>query len=85
LLLLYSLLTAYIFMGGQLFQTYILWWLNLENASLAKLLFCLIFGFFRYKGIKVVFSVNELFLSLKVLAYILFIAFYATQIITSLL
>ncbi|AJI72398.1 aromatic amino acid transporter of the HAAAP family [Francisella tularensis subsp. novicida GA99-3548] len=85
LLLLYSLLTAYIFMGGQLFQTYILCWLNLENASLAKLLFCLIFGFFIYKGIKVVFSVNELFLSLKVLAFILFIAFVAPQIRTSLL
>ncbi|MWX21416.1 amino acid permease [Francisella tularensis] len=85
LLLLYSLLTAYIFMGGQLFQTYILCWLNLENASLAKLLFCLIFGFFIYKGIKVVFSVNELFLSLKVLAFILFIAFVAPQISTSLL
>ena len=64
-LLLYSLLTTYIFMGEQLFQTYILGWLNLENASLAKLLFCLIFGFFIYKGIKVVFSVNKLFLSLK--------------------
>ena len=80
LLLLYSLLTAYIFMGGQLFQTYILGWLNLENASLAKLLFCLIFGFFIYKGIKVVFSVNELFLSLKVLAFVLFIVFVAPQI-----
>lgn len=85
LLLLYSLLTAYIFMGGQLFQTYILGWLNLENASLAKLLFCLIFGFFIYKGIKVVFSVNELFLSLKVLAFVLFIAFVAPQIRTTLL
>ncbi|MDE5012740.1 aromatic amino acid transport family protein, partial [Francisella tularensis] len=50
-----------------------------------KLLFCLIFGFFIYKGIKVVFIVNELFLSLKVLAFILFIAFVAPQIITSLL
>lgn len=80
LLLLYSLLTTYIFMGGQLFQTYIFGWLNLENASLAKLLFCLIFGFFIYKGIKVVFSVNELFLSLKVLAFVLFIAFVAPQI-----
>ncbi|MDE4965787.1 aromatic amino acid transport family protein, partial [Francisella tularensis] len=48
-------------------------------------LFCLIFGFFIYKGIKVVFSVNELFISLKVLAFILFIAFVAPQISTSLL
>ncbi|MDE4980600.1 amino acid transporter, partial [Francisella tularensis subsp. holarctica] len=48
-------------------------------------LFCLIFGFFIYKVIKVVFSVNELFLSLKVLAFILFIAFVAPQISTSLL
>ncbi|AIT09922.1 amino acid transporter [Candidatus Francisella endociliophora] len=85
LLLLYSLLTAYIFMGGQLFQTYIFGWCGIESNSVAKLLFCLVFGYFIYKGIKVVFSVNELFLSLKILAFILFIVFVAPQIQSSLL
>ena len=80
LLLLYSLLTAYIFMGGQLFKTYITSWFNFESDSFAKFLFTFIFGFFIYKGIKVVFRVNELFLSLKVLAFVLFISFVAPQI-----
>lgn len=80
LLLLYSLLTAYIFMGGQLFETYVTSWFNFGNDSFAKLLFTFVFGFFIYKGIKVVFRVNELFLSLKVLAFVLFISFVAPQI-----
>ncbi|QIW10762.1 aromatic amino acid transport family protein [Francisella sp. LA112445] len=85
LLLLYSLLTAYIFMGGQLFNAYIFSWIHLENINLAKILFCVVFGFFIYKGIRVVFRVNELFLSLKILAFILFIAFVAPSIRSSLL
>ncbi|MBY7734669.1 amino acid permease [Francisella philomiragia] len=80
LLLLYSLLTAYIFMGGQLFETYVTSWFNFGNDSFAKFLFTFVFGFFIYKGIKVVFRVNELFLSLKVLAFVLFISFVAPQI-----
>ncbi|GAB4221999.1 MAG: aromatic amino acid transport family protein [Francisella sp.] len=84
-LLLYSLLTAYVFIGGQLFQTYILIWFNLDNTSLAKLLFCLFFGFFIYKGIKVVFSVNKIFLSLKILAFIFFVIFIAPKVNTALL
>lgn len=85
LLLLYSLLTAYIFMGGQLFQTYVFGRCGIDNSSVAKLLFCLVFGFFIYKGIKVVFSVNELFLTLKILAFVLFIVFVAPQVQSSLL
>ncbi|AJI52891.1 amino acid permease [Francisella philomiragia] len=80
LLLLYSLLTAYIFMGGQLFETYVTSWFNFGNDSFAKFLFTFVFGFFIYKGIRVVFRVNELFLSLKVLAFVLFISFVAPQI-----
>ncbi|MED7820086.1 MULTISPECIES: amino acid permease [unclassified Francisella] len=85
LLLLYSLLTAYIFMGGQLFKTYILSWFGLENVNFAKAIFCLVFGFFIYKGIRVVFRVNEIFLSLKILAFVLFVAFIAPNIQISLL
>ncbi|BCD89937.1 amino acid transporter [Francisella halioticida] len=85
LLLLYSLLTAYIFMGGQLFKTYVFSWVELENINIAKVLFCLVFGFFIYKGIRVVFRVNEIFLSLKILAFVLFISFVAPSIQASLL
>ncbi|API87411.1 amino acid permease [Francisella uliginis] len=85
LLLLYSLLTAYIFMGGQLFKTYIFSWVGLANVNVAKALFCLVFGFFIYKGIRIVFRVNELFLSLKILAFVLFIAFVAPSIQVTLL
>ncbi|QIV94044.1 amino acid permease [Allofrancisella frigidaquae] len=85
LLLLYSLLTAYIFMGGQLFQTYVFSLCGITDSNVAKFVFCVVFGFFIFKGIRVVFRVNELFLSLKILAFVLFVAFVAPEIKSSLL
>ena len=74
-LLLYSLLTAYIFLGGKLFNSYILAPFNLNIDNFGKILFCLIFGFCLFQGTKVVFYTNKIFLSLKVIIFLVFVIF----------
>ena len=85
LLLLYSLLTAYIFMGGGLFSEYLLKPIGLDTSNLAKVLFCVIFGYCIFMGTKATFYVNKFFLFLKISAFVLFVAFAAKSVNTSLL
>ena len=85
ILLLYSLITAYIFMGGHLFQTYIFGFFGITSNAASATIFCAIFGFVIYMGIRTVFRVNEIFLSLKIIAFVMFIAFVSPHIQESLL
>lgn len=85
ILLLYSLITAYIFMGGHLFQTYIFSFFGITSTAASAIIFCAIFGSVIYMGIRTVFRVNEIFLSLKIIAFVMFIVFVAPHIQESLL
>jgi len=80
LLLLYSLLTAYIFMGGHLFNNYILKAISIDCVNGAKLLFCIVFGYCIFMGTKITFYVNKLFLLFKILAFVMFVGFVISTI-----
>lgn len=84
-LLLYSLITAYVYVGGSLFEKYFFSYLSFGSSALANTVFCLVFGFVLYRGIRVVFKVNEFFLVLKIIALLLFIVIVAPKVQLSIL
>lgn len=85
LLLLYSLLTAYIFMGGELFSDYILKPISDGLNDWSKVVFCVMFGYCIFMGTKATFYVNKFFLFLKILAFVMFVLFIIPDVKSSFL